>query len=459
MNYKLLLGILLFTVMANAQNAGPTRQTSISSSETIINGSYNYSCNVKFRFQSAGYSDKPTAMKVGITDFYIDKITYKGRDAATLLNDISYPIVVSQAQADVSGTIIMRRGNATWSSRFNIDDVRAGGLDNIDFSSSHRNEIFSIFGEDVTYNDVTPEMPAVSLSDIIASKVRDIINDMDRVIREEASQKKAAEEAQQVEEKERLAREEEENRNNEGDSTDTEEVYTNDSDDTEKSQAEKAEEERKRREDDATAIEERLKADRKRAAALEREREIAAEKITESISGIAEGFSEGVFTDLRLAANFRLSENIKDEDGNEEYSFIDMVSYDLGIGVGRSGFFSVGYGTPESDYREGSLFKVGLGFDVLSVLATGNKAGRYFLTLGVEGEFAFANTESIEDERSDVVIEDGILYGGAVTLRLFEIFHVGIGYGFLNSDENGPGGDKTFKGNYTNTIVGLNIPF
>ena len=162
---------------------------------------------------------------------------------------------------------------------------------------------------------------------------------------------------------------------------------------------------------------------------------------------------------MRVAVNFRFSEGVTNQYDNEEFTTIDMVTYDLGIGVGRSGFFSIGYGTPSSDYYEGYMCKVGLGFDILSLAPTGGKSGRFGLTLGIEGEFASGSTTSIQDNRADVKYEDGNIYGGAVTLRLVEVFYMGIGYGFISSDEISSKGNYSLKGNYTNFIVGLNIPF
>ncbi len=180
-------------------------------------------------------------------------------------------------------------------------------------------------------------------------------------------------------------------------------------------------------------------------------------EVADVATKLAGAFSEGIFTDLRGAINYRFSENVKDQNDNDQFTSMDLVTYDLGIGVGRSGFFSVGYGTPE--YRDGYMYKVGIGFDVFSIAPTGGKAGRYGITLGVEGEMGFGSTETVEDERSDIVTEDGTIYGGAVTLRLFEILTAGIGYGFISSEENGPDGDFELKGSYTNYIIGLNIPF
>jgi hypothetical protein len=198
------------------------------------------------------------------------------------------------------------------------------------------------------------------------------------------------------------------------------------------------------------------KAELVRVADQIRLREQMVTDVAATTTKFAEGFSEGVFTDLRIAVNFRLSEGVTNQHGDKDFTFIDMVTYDLGIGVGRSGFFSVGYGTPA--YNEGYLYKVGLGFDILSVLPLREEAGRHGLTIGIEGEYATGSFNTIEDIRSDVRSEDGSLYGGAVTLRLLEIIYVGLGYGVIKSEESGPKGDFSLKGNYSNYIIGINIP-
>ena len=202
-----------------------------------------------------------------------------------------------------------------------------------------------------------------------------------------------------------------------------------------------------------------IKAEQSRVEEQNKLREQMVTDVATTASKFAEGFSEGVFTDLRALVNFRLSEGVTDQDDNDRFTSMDMVTYDLGIGVGRSGYFSVGYGTPEIDTKEGSMYKFGLDFDVLSLVPTGGKPGRNGVILGIEGELGFGSTETVEENREDIETEDGTIYGGAVTLKLFEIFYAGIGYGFISSDVNGPDGESSLKGNYTNTIVGLNIPF
>jgi hypothetical protein len=189
-----------------------------------------------------------------------------------------------------------------------------------------------------------------------------------------------------------------------------------------------------------------------------REQERLSNELVTNVSDFSEGFSAGVFTDLSLAMNSREAGEVTDQNGNEIDTNLDFLTYELGIGVGRAGFFSVGYGVPANDFNEGSMIKLGMCFDIYSIGKT-DKWGRHYLTLGIEVEYGFGDSNSIEDNSADVMSESGSVYGGALTLRVFEVLYAGLGYGFISSDISGPNGSFEVSGTYNSLVVGINIPF
>lgn len=448
---KYLFLIATFFTIYNTTSQTSVKSYSLSSSDSYNGYKYDYSVTVKYKMSDAGYGNSPTSLKVGFSNFMVTEIYYNGKRASSYLKNRNFPIS-QKLQADLSGSVSVKKGSLSMSYSYKLGWVSNGSLDNYDLTASDKDRLFKTFGKEVTCNDINIQMNSANVTNLGVSFIGSVIDEMKAQMRTEQEQAKKTEtKTTQVKV----------NKQNSYTTSKTNTTATQTKNNYNTQQVVQKKESTTAAERIQAQREAQLAAFKAEQARIERQNILKQQALANAVttaSQFAGGFSEGVFTDLRVAANYRISENITDEDGNEDYTFIDMVTYDLGIGVGRNGFFSVGYGTPESDYREGSLFKIGMGFDIINLLPQ-DKYGRYGITIGIEGEIAFGSTETIEDSYSDIITEDGTLYGGAVTIRLFEVLYLGVGYGFISSDESGPSGNKTFKGNYSNTIIGLNIPF
>ncbi|MCG1037668.1 hypothetical protein [Polaribacter sargassicola] len=444
MKYLFLIATFFAIYTTTAQTSVKT--FSVTSSDSYNGYKYDYKVTIKYQMSDAGYGNSPTALKVGFTNFEVTEVYYNDKRASSYLKNKNFPIS-KKLQADLNGDVSIKRGTLSISYSFKLGSVSTGALDNYDLTSSDRNKLFKTFSKDVTCNDISIQMNSAKITNLGVSFIGSIIDEMKAQIRYEKEQAKKVTENKVVKTKINQQNSDKTYKTN------TTTTQVKNSDNTQNTTEKAAKTEAQRAAQLAAYKAEQAKIKRKNI-----QKKQAVANAAKAISEFSGGFNNNVFTDLRFSTNYRISENIIDEDDNDAHTYLDMITYDLGIGVGRNGFFSVGYGTPDYKHIEGSSIKIGIGFDLIN-LAPLTNYNRYGITIGIEGEFAFNNIESIEDNYRDVLSEDGTLYGGAVTIRLFELFYIGVGYGYITSEENGPNGNKTLKGNYSNTVLGLNIPF
>lgn len=194
MKKLIFLSVLLISI--NLYSQGKTYSRTISGTENITNGSYQYTATLNFRLDDAGYGESPTSLKIGFTNVKITSINYKGNSASTLLEGVSFP-VSARLQANVNGSATLKKGRASIYTNYSMTSVSDGGLDNYDFSSSFRQKIFSSFGKKVTYYVVTPSITA-NLSGVIINKVSDLTNKMDGEIRKKESKKREEERRKKI---------------------------------------------------------------------------------------------------------------------------------------------------------------------------------------------------------------------------------------------------------------------
>lgn len=186
---------------------GQTHYKKTSGTVNISGGYYTYSTEIKYRIKSAGYNNKPTVLQVGFRHSKITSITYNDQNGADLLTNVSFP-VDTRFQASIKGVLILKNNSGPNQVDVNFSEpaVSDGALDDFYFSTSVINNIKQTFGEDVTYNDLTPILSKVNL-DNFAVDYHDLTNKMDAVIRQINNDKLLAEKA----EKERQKTEEQEN--------------------------------------------------------------------------------------------------------------------------------------------------------------------------------------------------------------------------------------------------------
>ncbi len=321
MNLRLLFIALSTATLSIAQ--GSQRQTTVNGSQSTDNGFFNYSATITYRMQDDGYGESPTELKVGITHFEVTRIIHKGKDAATILSSFSYPLQFDQAQADISGSVFLTQGSSSFSTGFSLGSVRAGGLDNYSFSPTEKQRVFNTFGQDVSYNDVNVSLSNVQLTDILAYRVREITDQMDRIIREQEQEKK-----RQAEEEKK--RQEEEKRKKEEEQKAKEDEEEKEAEETRKSEIEKAEEKRSREKEQEEARKAReAEEERKKQARIdEYNNRVEAQRDQNKAIAAASAASSATF--LYIIGGF-------------VYSNMGQA-YPEDIYKGNNGFLSINYG-------------------------------------------------------------------------------------------------------------------
>lgn len=180
-----LLSLIIFFLISNFTIAQTTIRTfSVNSSDNYNGTNYDYSVTVKYQMSDAGYGNSPTMLKVGFSNFKVSEIYYDGKKASTYLNDVGFPIS-KKIQADLAGSVTINRGSSSIYFKFKESAVSDGAMDTYDLTSSDRNKLFSVFGKEVTCDDVTINMTSASVSNLGVSFIGSIIDKIKKQIREE----------------------------------------------------------------------------------------------------------------------------------------------------------------------------------------------------------------------------------------------------------------------------------
>ncbi len=504
MKKSLLLLLIIYSyTFAFSQTTGETYKKIINDTGNIDGAKYEYSTTFKYRLHNAGYGKSPSAMQMRFSNTTISDMIYQGYYASEILDDVNFPVAV-ELNAAVDGQVTISQGRIKTHVDFNRSGIDDGFLNSYDFPKSKKEEIISLFGENVTYEDVTPRVTTVRLSNLsiyglstLRRKLVDKVKEIER--KEQATQAKAENEAnyqqkrreadnhfysqnyeaarmayqeassiknneqepknriQEIDEILRQAKSESDPQestsfmNSEVQSAPKETIYQQ----REREAKEKREKERLEKEQQMRDYEAFIRQQEEAQAARDVTNQKIAETATSAATLVVQDIQDGFITDLELTASFRLSDDLLGP--------VDNTTYDLGIGFdGFSILF--GYGPAEKsiyDDASGGTFMVGLDLDILNL--GGNDKGKCFLRLGLGGEFGFGDIEYTDESSftgSNTFNEDAIYYGGHVSVKLFEylVFKYGLG-GYSGESDQYSFPAEEFSGGYEKFSIGLRIPF
>ncbi|WP_139957793.1 hypothetical protein [Flavicella sediminum] len=169
--------VLLLPLLAIAQG-GPIKSKRFTGFNESDNPSYSYSYELKYQLQSTNYGNRPTAIKLGISNFTIKDFRYDGNKAKDVLGTGIFGNC--RVQADVSGQFHLQSGQKMLRVEFMEPAVSDGGLDLYYFTKEDINNIKGVFGESITYDDLDIVVMIPKLSNLAVGKVAEIQNAMNK---------------------------------------------------------------------------------------------------------------------------------------------------------------------------------------------------------------------------------------------------------------------------------------
>ena len=206
--------LLLFTSILGFSQS-PIHKDFTSDRLSVNGGSFYYKSEFKYQLTDCGYGNDPSALNIGFTNTQITEIIYADKNATELLNDVSYPIS-AKFQAYVSGSVVLRKGNLSYTASFSQAMVSNTSFQTACFSDTDKKAIKNLFGDDITHMQLMASLKTLNVSQqaAVQSKPSAIIDRMrnklveieskerdEQIAEEKRKRKEAAAEAKAEEEK------------------------------------------------------------------------------------------------------------------------------------------------------------------------------------------------------------------------------------------------------------------
>jgi len=237
---------LMFSLAGYGQS--PIHKEPIINRLDVNGGNFLYKGELRYQLTDCGYGDDPSAVNIGFAEILITDITYGGYNATDLLDDVTYPIA-ARLQANVTGTVILRKGSLSYTAGFSQAWVANTGFQSSCFSDTDKRGIKTTFGEDITHPDLMASMSTLNISQeaAVESKASSIIDRMKSKIREVEKKEREEEQEKVRQEKEAKAeRERETNSYSSSSNSNTSSSYNNSSTSYNSSNSESEQERRDR---------------------------------------------------------------------------------------------------------------------------------------------------------------------------------------------------------------------
>lgn len=178
----------------------------------------------------------------------------------------------------------------------------------------------------------------------------------------------------------------------------------------------------------------------------------AGAKLATAVTGFAEGFTDGIFTGLRLS----LGDRVQSPEGEEEEYFasLNTLTYELGIVVMDKGVFSVGLGFNNDSFSDteytGTTLVFGLEVDLW-------KDKDKFIRFSINGEYGSGNQDSEDPELRSYESVD--FYGLGLSATIFKFAYLSYGIGEYKGEYSLNGDSNDYKGEYTRWNFGVRFNF